>query len=65
MIVGKRMSHPLLTISPDMPISEAISMMNTEKVRHLVVVEKNKLVGLVVWFQTFSATILLKTSSGL
>lgn len=47
MIVGKRMSHPLLTISPDMPISEAISMMNTEKVRHLVVVEKNKLVGLV------------------
>jgi acetoin utilization protein AcuB len=47
MIVGKRMSSPLITVSPDTPLPEAISLMQREKIRHLIVVEKNKMVGLV------------------
>ncbi len=47
MIVGKRMSFPVLKVAPDLPVLEAVALMNQENVRHLVVVEKNKMVGLV------------------
>lgn len=47
MIVGKRMSTQLVTVPPNLSLTEAIALMKQEKIRHLVVVEKNKLVGLV------------------
>lgn len=47
MIVGKRMSSPILTVSPKLPITEAITMMKQENIRHLVVMDKNKMVGLI------------------
>jgi acetoin utilization protein AcuB len=47
MLVGRRMSSPLITVSPDLPLPDAITLMKKEKIRHLVVTEKDKMVGLV------------------
>lgn len=47
MIVGKRMSTPVITVTPDLPLTEAIALMRQESIRHLVVVDKHKMVGLV------------------
>lgn len=47
MNVGKRMSFPLVTVVPDLPITDALVLINKEKIRHILVVEKNKLVGIV------------------
>jgi len=47
MIVGKRMSSPLITVSPDHHLSDARRLMQQEKIRHMVVVDKDKMVGLV------------------
>ena len=47
MLVGERMSKPVITISPDMPIAEALNMMKVEKVRRFPVVKEGKLLGLV------------------
>lgn len=47
MIVGKRMSSPIITVPPSMPLNDAVTLMKKEKIRHMVVVEKNKMVGLV------------------
>ena len=47
MIVGKRMSSPVVTIPASVPLPEAMNLMRQEKIRHLVVVEKSKMVGLI------------------
>jgi acetoin utilization protein AcuB len=48
MLVGERMSHPVLTVSPDLPVQEALARMRKEKVsRYPVVDKKGKLVGIV------------------
>lgn len=48
MFVKDRMSHPVITIQPDMPLQDALKLMNTENVRRFPVVdEKGKLVGVV------------------
>lgn len=47
MLVGERMSKPVITISPDMPIAEALNMMKVEKVRRFPVVKEGKLLGVV------------------
>ncbi|PKO12869.1 MAG: hypothetical protein CVU39_22285 [Chloroflexi bacterium HGW-Chloroflexi-10] len=48
MLVGERMSHPVLTVSPDLPVQEALAKMRKEKVsRYPVVDKKGKLVGIV------------------
>jgi len=47
MLVGDRMSHPVITIPPDMPILDALNMMRTEHVRRVPVVKNGKLVGIV------------------
>jgi acetoin utilization protein AcuB len=42
------MSHPVITIHPDMPLQDALKLMNTENVRRFPVVDdKGKLVGVV------------------
>lgn len=41
------MSTPLITINGDMPIYEAIRVMQKNNVRHLPIVENGKLVGIV------------------
>lgn len=48
MLVGRRMTHNPITITPDIPIAEALEWMRREKVRRFPVVDKKgKLVGIV------------------
>lgn len=47
MLVGKRMKFPVITVSPDMPIIEALNMMRREHIRRCPVVKDGKLVGIV------------------
>lgn len=47
MLVGERMSYPVVTVSPDMPINEALSRMKREHIRRTPVVKDGKLVGIV------------------
>lgn len=48
MLVEERMSHPVLTIDPSVPVADALERMRRDKVtRYPVVDKKNKLVGIV------------------
>lgn len=47
MFVGERMSKPVITIAPDLPITEALSLMKKEHIRRTPVVKDGKLVGIV------------------
>jgi acetoin utilization protein AcuB len=48
MFVGERMSHPVLTVKPEMPIQDALKFMHTEHVRRLPVVgNRGDLLGIV------------------
>lgn len=47
MLVGDKMSKPVISISPDMPISDALVLMKKEKIRRAPVVKEGKLVGIV------------------
>lgn len=47
MLVGERMSHPVITISPDMPIVDALNLMKRERIRRAPVVKENRMVGIV------------------
>jgi acetoin utilization protein AcuB len=47
MLVGERMSHPVITISPDLPITEALNLMRVEHIRRTPVIRGGKLVGIV------------------
>lgn len=48
MFVGERMSHPVLTITPDVPVQDALARMRKDKVRRYPVLDKRgRLVGIV------------------
>jgi acetoin utilization protein AcuB len=48
MLVGERMSRPVITIHPDLPIQEALNEMRREGIRRFPVVDKRgRLVGIV------------------
>ena len=47
MLVGERMSKPVITIEPDLPIPEALNLMKSEHIRRAPVVKNGKLVGIV------------------
>ncbi|MFH1906222.1 MAG: CBS domain-containing protein [Chloroflexota bacterium] len=47
MLVGERMSHPVIPISPEMPIHDALSFFKREHIRRAPVVKDGKLVGIV------------------
>ncbi len=48
MLVGERMSTPVLTIEVDMPVQDALAQMRKDKVRRYPVVDKKgKLIGIV------------------
>lgn len=50
MLVGNRMTHNPITVSPDVSIAEAMERMKQEKVRRFPVVDKNrKLMGIVTY----------------
>jgi acetoin utilization protein AcuB len=48
MLVGERMTHPVLTITQDVPVQDALVRMRKDKVRRYPVVDKRgKLIGIV------------------
>jgi len=47
MLVGERMSHPVITIPVDMPVTEALAMFKRERLRRAPVVKDGKMVGIV------------------
>lgn len=48
MLVGERMTRPVITVKPDLPIQEALQLMKREHIRRLPVVDAGgKLVGIV------------------
>jgi acetoin utilization protein AcuB len=48
MLAKERMSHPVITVYPDLPIQEALKLMREERVRRFPVVDKRgRLVGIV------------------
>jgi len=47
MFVGDRMSHPVITIQPEMPVIEALNLMKREHIRRAPVLKDGKLAGIV------------------
>jgi acetoin utilization protein AcuB len=47
MFVGERMSHPVITLTPDTPVHDALAMFKKERIRRAPVVKDGKLVGIV------------------
>jgi len=47
MLIGERMSHPIISIAPDMPVHDALNMFKRERIRRAPVVKEGKLVGIV------------------
>ncbi len=47
MLVKKRMSSPVITIEPNMPIMDALDLMKSKGIRRTPVVKDGKLVGIV------------------
>jgi acetoin utilization protein AcuB len=47
MLVGKRMSHPVITLPPEMPVVDALNLMRRERIRRTPIVKDGKLIGIV------------------
>jgi acetoin utilization protein AcuB len=47
MLVGERMSHPIISVAPDMAVMDALDMMRREHIRRAPVIQDGKLVGIV------------------
>lgn len=47
MLVGERMSHPVITVTPDSPIMEAFDLLKRENIRRAPVIKGGKLVGII------------------
>jgi acetoin utilization protein AcuB len=47
MLVGERMSFPVISVSRDMPIIDALNLMKRERIRRTPVIKDGKLVGIV------------------
>lgn len=47
MFVGERMSHPVITVSPDTPVHDALAMFRKENIRRAPVVKNGKMFGIV------------------
>ncbi len=47
MLIGERMTYPVITVPPDMPISEALSLMRKGHIRRTPVVQNDKMIGIV------------------
>jgi acetoin utilization protein AcuB len=47
MFVGERMSRPVISVSPETPINEALAMFRTEHIRRAPVMKEGKLLGII------------------
>lgn len=57
MLVGERMTKPVLTVAPDLPVQEALMQMHKEHIRRFPVVDKSgKMIGIVSESDLLNAT---------
>ena len=56
MLVSERMKKPVLTITPDISIHDALNILKQEQIRHIPVLEEGKLVGIVTNEDLFYAS---------
>lgn len=47
MLVGERMSHPIIALHPDTPLADALALMKHEHIRRAPVIKDGRLVGIV------------------
>jgi acetoin utilization protein AcuB len=47
MLVGERMSHPVISINADLPVVDALNLMKRERIRRTPVVRDGKMIGIV------------------
>jgi len=47
MLVGERMSRPVISVSPDAPINDVLAMFKKEHIRRAPVIKDGKLVGII------------------
>jgi acetoin utilization protein AcuB len=47
MFVGERMSHPVISVPPEMPINDALAMFRKEHIRRAPVIKDGKMLGIV------------------
>lgn len=47
MLVKERMSKPVITVTPDMPILEALNLLQEERIRRAPVVRDGKMIGII------------------
>jgi len=47
MFVGERMSHPVIPVSPETPINDALAMFKKERIRRAPVIKDGKMIGIV------------------
>ena len=62
MQVGERMSHPIISVAPDMPVHDALDMFKRERIRRAPVVKNGKLVGIVSDHDLLNASPSMATS---
>jgi len=62
MLVGERMSHPVVHVSPDTPIQEVLQLMKAKGIRRAPVVKSGKMVGIVSEKDLLNATPSMATS---
>ena len=56
MFVGERMSRPVISVSPEMPINDCLAMFRKEHIRRAPVMKNGKLVGIVSERDLLNAT---------
>ena len=56
MLVGERMSRPVITVSPDDPINEVLALFRKEHIRRAPVIKAGKLVGIVTQTDLLNAS---------
>jgi acetoin utilization protein AcuB len=56
MLVGERMSRPVITVAPDAPINDVLAMFKKEHIRRAPVIKNSKLVGIITQTDLLNAS---------
>ncbi len=56
MQVGERMSHPIISIPPDLPVHDALDMFKRERIQRAPVIKDGKMVGIVSDYDLLNAS---------
>jgi acetoin utilization protein AcuB len=56
MLVGERMSAPVISVPPTLPINDALKLMQDKNIRRAPVVQKGKMIGIISDVDIFNAS---------